>query len=361
MHADGQFTALRDDLLNALYASVSEVPAWESFVHTAREAFKCHQAAVVIQPTDHGPPVVTCTDNSQLTAVELLLTTLGSDLIDGKPVALTTDCTDWLVLPITDRGPSQPGTDSASYHASIVLGRSGKAATFGQTELDLLASLADPLRRSLRIYRRIRDLVRQVRVHEVALESSRIGVALIGMDGEVMLTNVVADELFAKREGLYLSRGYLHAEKPQDTAMLMAEIRRCAEGQTAETDRAHYTPLPFARSDNALPLTVIVRPGPAFYPLPRPHRRTAILVIRDPASKASWPAPALARLFGLSAAEAVLASELARGASLEEAATTLGVSRNTVRTQLQNIFLKTGINRQSELIRALLSSAATST
>ena len=37
----------------------------------------------------------------------------------------------------------------------------------------------------------------------------------------------------------------------------------------------------------------------------------------------------------------------------------LAVSRNTVRSQLQAVFAKTGTNRQGDLVRLLLSSAAT--
>ena len=37
----------------------------------------------------------------------------------------------------------------------------------------------------------------------------------------------------------------------------------------------------------------------------------------------------------------------------------LGVSKHTIRSQLQAVFLKTGTNRQGELVRTLLNSAAT--
>ena len=86
--------------------------------------------------------------------------------------------------------------------------------------------------------------------------------------------------------------------------------------------------------------------------------RTAMLMLRDPARRPIIPGASLAQLFGLTPAEALLASELARGYSLDEAAGHLNVSRNTARSQLQSIFMKTGVNRQGELVRMLLSSAA---
>ena len=57
--------------------------------------------------------------------------------------------------------------------------------------------------------------------------------------------------------------------------------------------------------------------------------------------------------------EATLAALLAQGSDLDEAATELGIRRNTARSHLQSIFMKTDVKRQSELVRMILSSVAT--
>lgn len=69
---------------------------------------------------------------------------------------------------------------------------------------------------------------------------------------------------------------------------------------------------------------------------------------------------AMRESFGLTAAEVRLAMKLRDGRALREAAEELEVSVNTVRNQLRAIFDKMGLNRQSDLIRALteLSSVA---
>ncbi len=72
-----------------------------------------------------------------------------------------------------------------------------------------------------------------------------------------------------------------------------------------------------------------------------------------PDRRAAWQ-----RLWGLTRAEAVLAQQLANGSSLDEAADTLGVSINTVRTQVRALYAKTGVRRQPELMRALLTHRA---
>ncbi len=55
----------------------------------------------------------------------------------------------------------------------------------------------------------------------------------------------------------------------------------------------------------------------------------------------------------------MLASELAKGLTLDDAAAALDISRNTARSQLQAVFRKTGVSRQSELVLLLLGSVAT--
>jgi DNA-binding CsgD family transcriptional regulator len=68
--------------------------------------------------------------------------------------------------------------------------------------------------------------------------------------------------------------------------------------------------------------------------------------------------PATARLraeFGLTKAEARLALRLAAGSSLASAAQAFNVKLTTIRSQLQQIFAKTGASRQSELVAMLLS------
>lgn len=341
----------REELLNALYASVSEVPAWVSFARAARDAFECDQAAVMIWSEDGTIPVGAYADELQAAQVDALFVRGAPSPRDGLQRRRSQDNGEALLLHVVD---------SLGRQGTIVLCRSAGRATFDVASEALLLSLAEPLRRSLQIYYRFTDLVRRESIADLALNTSRIGAVLVGRGGELMLCNEVAEQLLAAGGGLRVVRGRLQAESIEETRDLIAEIERCAANQTPVADRRQYAPMAFSRSDHPLPLTVIIRPGPGFRPLREPLRRTAILVLRDPAVEASWPAATLATLFGLTAAEAMLASELAKGANLEEVAANFGVSRNTVRSQLQSIFLKTGLNRQSDLIRALLNSAATS-
>jgi DNA-binding CsgD family transcriptional regulator len=84
----------------------------------------------------------------------------------------------------------------------------------------------------------------------------------------------------------------------------------------------------------------------------------ALVFVTDPESQGVPDAVILRNLLGLSEAEARIAHSLAEGLKLDEAAERSGVTVSTARTYLKQIFQKTGVNRQSELIRYILTSPA---
>lgn len=328
------------------------MPAWQGFLRAARDAFAGDHAALILASEKAGGEAVLIADeDAWLDAAETLH---GSGLCDGLPpgIAAVRDASrngHLLVLPLTD-DEGRP--------AHILLWRSAARGAFADDARARLDRLAAPLGRAIRLFERIVTLERRQIVSNAAIETAGIGVILVSAEGEALLTNAIADEMLAAGDGLSLAHGRLRALTPADTATLLAHVRAKAAEQQAEPDWQVYAPLALPRADHPLPLTVIVRPGPAFRPLRNPLVRTAMLVLRDPERRPVIPGTALGQLFGLTPAEALLASELARGASLDEAADQLGIRRNTARTQLQAVFAKTGVNRQGELVRVLLSSAA---
>ena len=83
----------------------------------------------------------------------------------------------------------------------------------------------------------------------------------------------------------------------------------------------------------------------------------AAIFVRDGDDKHD-DAELLTTIYELSAAESRLLACLLAGRDLSEAASELGIALSTVRTHLKVIFRKTGVNRQSELIRLALQLSA---
>lgn len=88
-------------------------------------------------------------------------------------------------------------------------------------------------------------------------------------------------------------------------------------------------------------------------------RSFALLVVTPVTARKAPPVELLRSLFDLTVAEARVARGLAGGESLDDIAASGGVSRNTVRSQLQQVLEKTGCTRQAE-VTALLSNVSLS-
>jgi DNA-binding CsgD family transcriptional regulator len=87
------------------------------------------------------------------------------------------------------------------------------------------------------------------------------------------------------------------------------------------------------------------------------QRCAGVLVMMPIAFPEAPPVELVRSLFDLTPAEARVARSLTTGETVETIASSTGVSRNTVRTQVQGVLEKTGCSRQAEVV-ALLSGIA---
>jgi DNA-binding CsgD family transcriptional regulator len=87
---------------------------------------------------------------------------------------------------------------------------------------------------------------------------------------------------------------------------------------------------------------------------PGSREARVVVLIEEPTHAVARPSAAFAKKYKLSPAEAGLAARLVSGMSLKQAAAAIGVSENTVRSHLKRVFVKTGVRRQAELVRRVL-------
>ncbi|HEV3501476.1 MAG TPA: helix-turn-helix transcriptional regulator [Bradyrhizobium sp.] len=78
-----------------------------------------------------------------------------------------------------------------------------------------------------------------------------------------------------------------------------------------------------------------------------------ILVVTPLGSSETLPVDLLNGLFDLSPAEIRAANGLLQGKTIEDLATSFGLSRETIRTQVKAVLAKTGTARQSDLVSLL--------
>jgi DNA-binding CsgD family transcriptional regulator len=79
----------------------------------------------------------------------------------------------------------------------------------------------------------------------------------------------------------------------------------------------------------------------------------ATVFISDPEARLETSHEIIRRLYGLTAREASVASAFAAHANLEQVSSELGISRETVRWHLRQLYRKTGTHRQAALLGRL--------
>jgi DNA-binding CsgD family transcriptional regulator len=178
---------------------------------------------------------------------------------------------------------------------------------------------------------------------------------LIDRNGAVVARNAAAEAIMGT--DLRVCRGTLLAADATNNRELRNLVLQL---HTAAAARGKQPPArAFIRRDGRAPLVIEALPVARLASEALASAR-AVLVITDLDAQQSPSEEALRRAFGLTAAEARLASRLAGGGSLDEATHRLGIAKGTARSQLKAIFAKTGTSRQAQLV-ALLARLAIST
>ncbi len=229
------------------------------------------------------------------------------------------------------------------------------AELFDADEMSLMNMLIPHLQRAVSLHRKIADLEKQNIAASDALDHWSLGVILLDSRGRVLFANRNAEEIVRQRDGLTMSADGLHAALPGETSALRRLIHDAIathNGKGGQSGGALALPRPSLKR----PLNVLVTPLFSHNQLAVQRRATVALFLSDPEATEEADDDALRRLFGLSRAEANVASLLMQGKEVKQVSEELHVSLATTRTHLRSIFDKTGTRRQAELVQLILRS-----
>lgn len=342
-----------ETLVDLLFSGVSERPIWASFLRALARRLDGVFAAFVFsddRSAFNGISIVTADSSEASLLAPLLDSGLLALLEQNYPAGIIAEVAQRVCVGLCLQLEGQK-----SY--MVVLGQHNNPSLATDWP-EVLRALSPFLQRMAPIYAVIGDCERRRLVAEHVLETSGIGVVLVDRDARIIVANTVARSILAESGVASIVDARLRATRAADQKLLIHHISQKANEQAAISVEDRYVTFALEQSGSPHPITVIVRPGPSYAPVSAPLKRTAVVILRDPSRRSSISVANLERLFDLTPAEARLASLLADGLSLTEAAAELDVRRTTVRSQLQSIFVKTGTNRQGDLVRLLLSSAA---
>jgi DNA-binding CsgD family transcriptional regulator len=221
----------------------------------------------------------------------------------------------------------------------------------------LLDLLAPHLGHAYRIHCRLVDARHEQHALREVMDRLPSGVILLDKDSRALLTNRSADQILALADGIALDRGRPRlADAQQDRAF--QELLEEAVRTRALRGKSYGKTMSVVRPSGRRSYASMV--GPLLAPPPGTSLReaVAILFIADPDGSQISTTEVLEGLYDLTPAEAELLRLLAEGNSLEEVAERRGVTMNTARSQLKQVFAKTDTRRQGELVRLVLTGVA---
>lgn len=179
------------------------------------------------------------------------------------------------------------------------------------------------------------------------------------LPGAVLLCDPAGQLLYAtpkalrlsKEEGVWQRNAQGHVIWPALSAATTLKMQQCLNALVAPGERQV---LALERTDAGSPVVATLLCLES--PLDGEHTERLLAIFVSSTQSRPLPGPEILRqLFALTPSEAAVALLLAQGLRSEEVASELGVSSTTIAFHLRNLFSKTGVTRQSDLVALILS------
>ncbi|GAB3628280.1 helix-turn-helix transcriptional regulator [Pandoraea terrae] len=241
--------------------------------------------------------------------------------------------------------------DQAVYGFRIT--RPETAPRFSSEDRALCERLVPHLRRALNLYQSTHQDKQIGSLYSQAMVQLMVGLVVLDENGMVLECNPIARAILDAGDGLKIVGNQLTASYANDNRKLQRMVR---EVLRVPSQMGLIEAMSVSRPSGRAGWGVVVRALSPDEWTDSKHRPTVAVFVRDPEGASHPPVRLAQQLFELTPAETSLAIQLANGLSLEEAAEALNIRRNTARAHLRSIFSKTGVRRQTELVRIFLNS-----
>jgi DNA-binding CsgD family transcriptional regulator len=361
----------QSELIAALYDAALDTELWVEFLQKTARAIDARSAALVMHDTEGNTHAVQRSWGLDPEADRLYQRYYG--LLDvwaqrgiSKPcgyvctsaslwpvaeMATTEIYNDFMVPFGIEHGLFEIAENSGSTWASISFYRDSRGTAFEACHLEMVRALAPHMQRAFRVHGIFSQLKARSEGFENALEILATGVIFFGAAGEVLFMNRSASNTIAEKDGLLSARDGLRAEKADESSSLEKTIREAASKLNGERVSSGGA-VKISRNSRP-PLCIQISPIRAVsIKTSRPIKAMGIL--HDPLRQPRPSQELLRAAYKMTPAECRVAMLLADGRGPREIAETVGVTFETIRSQIKSIFAKTNVRRQSQLVRFIL-------
>jgi len=246
--------------------------------------------------------------------------------------------------------------DKSDWYVGIALHRSPESSVFDKESLDLFQCLFPHFQRSLKIQREFSRLRMKESTLMQGLSHIPFGIIVLDESDQTEYTNHVAQQILTHHSAISSTPKGISAYYHEQNLDLQNAITEIARSEIDTSERPLKS-LGLTHQDNELPLAVMLMPlrNSGMEELTKINSGKVLMIISDHEHSTSQSPDALQNVFKLTNTEARVTIALTNGLTVEQVATLNNVKPSTVKSHIKSIFGKTGVNRQQDLIRLVLS------
>ena len=241
--------------------------------------------------------------------------------------------------------------------AVILLGlmRGADAQPLGTAELPYMDTLKHHLAEAFHNHMHLRSRYGEQQLPRHLLDPFPHAMLLVDDALGIIQRNAAADRVLAQRDPLGERHGRLVCADPACTQRVMEAVEEIRRSHDDPVRQRRLVRLPRRDQPSLMVFVSAIRPENAMRAFGPTIR--FLMIAHDPLRQpdAAHDPLLLAECFGLTPAEARIASALASGYDVKEIAQRHRTSVHTVRSQLRAVLEKTHTNRQADLVRLLMS------
>lgn len=367
-------SAQLDRLLSAVYIGITETTPWKTALELLRDLINARHATLMLRPpsTDSTGVMINAGDvderatesyETHFFAVDPFIKipnghVASAEEIVGEKDWLASDMYQQYLKPLDIRHMlgTEIHTDDG-IECRLRMTRPPDTEPFSEHDKNVVRIMLPHLRRAIQLHAQLDYLECERQVYSGAMNRMLLGMVSFAGDRSIMEVNEEAARILAEKDGIWRTGTGLKAANRGENQELQRLIREAIDGGVSDSGTPLTEATSITRQFDRGRLGIVVRSIPIGPWTESTQRPAAALFMRDPDYNSPEPSEdVVRRVFGLTRMEAALAVLLAKGQSLDDAAESLGVRRNTARTHLRSIFGKTGVSRQTMLVRMILKS-----
>ncbi len=366
--------ACLDTILGEIYEGITETPPWKSAIEQLRNVLDAAHVTLMLRPpsAESTGVMINAGDVNEEATASYETHFFAIDPFVGLPEGEVISAEDllgkdkWLESTMYKEYLSHLGirhllgadicTDDG-IECRLRVTRSPEGKKFSPLDINLVKVILPHFKRSIQLHAKLDYLECERQLFTGTLNQMLLGIVSIDQHGNIIEMNPEAQRILDEKDGLAITSKGITASKRSENQDLQKLIQDAVAGGITDSGPSVVEAMSITREFDRSRLGIVVRTVPMGEWSEGARRPAAVIFLRDPDYNSAEPVQEVVqRVFGLTRMEAALAVHLARGYTLDEAAELLNVRRNTARTHLRSIFGKTGVSRQTMLVRLLLKS-----